>query len=241
MKDFERYKEALMYLAIVIVIAVLCFKQVQPKIVSTINLFGEVKTQSEAAQGIAQQLSTAKQKAERKKKLRMLDDITKKIYQPNGAVTDSESTFALLLDDIIEITRKNHIKTHSIQSTLDPEDDVFIKGDKAHYSANKLDMKMISDYTDFKGFLEDLYKYPYLLNINNIEIYPYSKNKRILLINLSITLYAAKSEEEAAEANTEKENKEGGEEQPQEQPQEQSQEQPQEQPQENNEEQPPTP
>jgi len=228
MKELEKYKETLMYLAIVIVIAVFSFKQIQPKVVSTINVFNEVKTQTEAAQGIAQQLSTAKQKAERKKKLRMLDDITKKIYQPNGAATDAESTFALLLDDVIEITRKNHIKTHSIQSTLDPEEDIFIKGDKVHYSANKLDMKMISDYTDFKSFLEDLYKYPYLLNINNIEIYPYTKNKRILLINLSLTLYAYKSEEDTAAAeNAEKENKEnkeGGE-----------------QPQQNSEEQPPTP
>ena len=140
----------------------------------------------------------------------MLDDITKKIYQPNGAATDAESTFALLLDDIIEITRKNHIKTHSIQSTLDPEDDIFIKGDKAHYSANKLDMKIITDYTDFKTFLEDLYRYPYLLNINNFEIYPYSKNKRILLINLTLTLYAMKSEEDVAAAeNAEKQEGEG--------------------------------
>lgn len=226
MKELEKYKETLMYLAIVIVIAIFSFKQIQPKVVSTINVFNEVKTQTEAAQGIAQQLSTAKQKAERKKKLRMLDDITKKIYQPNGAATDAESTFALLLDDVIEITRKNHIKTHSIQSTLDPEEDIFIKGDKTHYSANRLDMKMISDYTDFKSFLEDLYRYPYLLNINNIEIYPYTKNKRILLVNLSLTLYASKSEEDTAAAeNAEKENKEGGGEQPQE----------------NNEEQPPTP
>lgn len=216
MKEFERYKEVLIYLAIVIGIAVLSFKQIQPKVLSTINIFNDVKTQTEAAQSISQQLSTAKEKAERKKKLRMLDDMTKKIYQPNGTATDSESTFATILDDIIEITRKNHIKTHSIQSTLDPEDDVFIKGDKAHYSANRLDMKIISDYTDFKSFLEDLYKYPYLVNMNSIEIYPYTKNKRILLINLSITLYASKSEEETANIeNAEKqenqENQEGGE------------------------------
>lgn len=216
MKELEKYKEALLYLALIIVIVVMCFKQIQPKVMATISIFGQVKEQASAAEQINQQLSIAKQKADRKKKLRMLDDMTKKIYQPSGAATDSESTFALLLDDIIEVTRKNHIKTHSIQSTLDPEDDTFIKGDKAHFSANKLDMKMISDYTDFKGFLEDLYKYPYLLNVNNIEIFPYSKNKRILLVNLSLTLYANKSAEEtAAEENGENgENKENREERP---------------------------
>lgn len=216
MKELEKYKEIIMYLALIIVVAVFLFKQIQPKFISTINIFKQVKEQTTVAESITAQLSTAKQKAERKKKLRMLDDMTKKIYQPNGVATDAESTFAVLLDDIIEITRKNHIKTHSIQSTLDPEDDVFIKGDKVHYSANKLDMKMISDYADFKGFLEDLYKYPYLINVNSVEIYPYSKNKRILLINLSITLYASKSEEDAAAAeNAEKQEGQEGQEQPQ--------------------------
>ncbi len=196
MQNLQKYKECLMYLGLVILVAVLLFKQVQPKFVSTINLYNQVKTQTEVSNSINKQLSIAKEKVERKKKLRMLDTMTKKIYEPNGNATDSESTFAVLLDDVIEIARKNHIKTHSIQSTIDPEDDVFVKGDKAHYSACKLDMKIISDYTDFEGFISDLYKYNYLINLNSIEIYPYEKNKRILLINLSITLYTFKSEEE---------------------------------------------
>jgi len=219
MKELEKYKEPLMYLALILVIAVALFRQIQPKFAQTIDAFNQVKQQTEVSQSIANQLSTAKQKADRKKKLRMLDDMTKKIYEPNGAATDAESTFALLLDDIIEITRKNHIKTHSIQTIIDPEDDVFIKGDKAKFSACKINMKIISDYTDFKGFFEDLYKYPYLINVNSIEIYPYSKNKRILLINLSITLYANKSAEEAANAENnqqqEGENNNNNEQQPQ--------------------------
>lgn len=210
MKELEKYKELIMYLALIIVVAVFLFKQIQPKFLSTIDLFKQVKSQAEVSDSISRQLTIAKEKAERKKKLRMLDEMTKKIYVPNGAATDSESTFALLLDDIIEISRKNHIKTHSIKQIVDPEEDVFIKGDKAHYSACKLEMKIISDYTDFKGFISDLYKYPYLVNLNDIEIYPYEKNKRILLINLSLTLYASKSSEETAMEEN-KENQENGE------------------------------
>lgn len=207
MQNLQKYKECLMYLGLVILVAVFLFKQIQPKFISTINLYNQVKTQTEVSNSINKQLSIAKEKVERKKKLRMLDTMTKKIYEPNenANATDSESTFAVLLDDVIEIARKNHIKTHSIESTIDPEEDVFIKGDKAHYSACKLDMKIISDYTDFEGFISDLYKYNYLINLNSIEIYPYEKNKRILLINLSITLYTFKSEEETqAEENAEK-------------------------------------
>lgn len=211
MKELEQYKEVIMYVALIVLVAVALFKQIQPKFLSTIELFNQVKTQTEVSDSISKQLSIAKEKADRKKKLRMLDDMTKKIYQPNGAATDSESTFALLLDDIIEISRKNHIKTHSIRQVIDPEEDVFVKGDKAHYSACKLEMKIISDYTDFKEYISDLYKYPYLVNINDIEIYPYEKNKRILLVNFSLTLYAEKSSEETAQE--ENKAKEGGEQQ----------------------------
>ena len=30
--------------------------------------------------------------------------------------------------------------------------DVFVKGDKEHFSAYQLDMKIVSDYSDFEGF-----------------------------------------------------------------------------------------
>ena len=86
------------------------FKQIQPKFISTINLYNQVKTQTEVSKSINKQLSIAKEKVERKKKLRMLDTMTKKIYEPSGNATDSESTFAVLLDDVIEMARRITLK-----------------------------------------------------------------------------------------------------------------------------------
>ena len=51
-------------------------------------------------------------------------------------------------------------------------------------------MKIVTNYSDFENFIQDLYKYNYLTNINSIEIFPYVKNKRVLLINFTLTLYA---------------------------------------------------
>ena len=191
MNELQKYKESLMYLAGIIVVAVFLFQKIQPEFTRTIDLYKQVGQQKDVAAGISKQLSVAKEKVERKKKMRLLDDMTKKVYSPaEGVSLDADSAFSVLLDDIIEISRKNHIKTHSIQSTLNPSEDVFVKGDKEHFSAYQLDMKIVSDYSDFEGFIRDLYAYNYLININNIEIYPYQKNKRILLINLTLTLYS---------------------------------------------------
>lgn len=202
-----------MYLAGIIVVAVFLFQKIQPEFTRTIDLYKQVGQQKDVAAGISKQLSVAKEKVERKKKMRLLDDMTKKVYSPaEGVSLDADSAFSVLLDDIIEISRKNHIKTHSIQSTLNPSEDVFVKGDKEHFSAYQLDMKIVSDYSDFEGFIRDLYAYNYLININNIEIYPYQKNKRILLINLTLTLYStiAAPDANGGENNGEN-NGEGGE------------------------------
>lgn len=213
MNELQKYKESLMYLAGIIVVAVFLFQKIQPEFTRTIDLYKQVGQQKDVAAGISKQLSVAKEKDERKKKMRLLDDMTKKVYSPaEGVSLDADSAFSVLLDDIIEISRKNHIKTHSIQSTLNPSEDVFVKGDKEHFSAYQLDMKIVSDYSDFEGFIRDLYAYNYLININNIEIYPYQKNKRILLINLTLTLYStiAAPDANGGENNGEN-NGEGGE------------------------------
>lgn len=213
MNELQKYKESLMYLAGIIVVAVFLFQKIQPEFTRTIDLYKQVGQQKDVAAGISKQLSVAKEKVERKKKMRLLDDMTKKVYSPaEGVSLDADSAFSVLLDDIIEISRKNHIKTHSIQSTLNPSEDVLVKGDKEHFSAYQLDMKIVSDYSDFEGFIRDLYAYNYLININNIEIYPYQKNKRILLINLTLTLYStiAAPDANGGENNGEN-NGEGGE------------------------------
>lgn len=213
MNELQKYKESLMYLAGIIVVAVFLFQKIQPEFTRTIDLYKQVGQQKDVAAGISKQLSVAKEKVERKKKMRLLDDMTKKVYSPaEGVSLDADLAFSVLLDDIIEISRKNHIKTHSIQSTLNPSEDVFVKGDKEHFSAYQLDMKIVSDYSDFEGFIRDLYAYNYLTNINNIEIYPYQKNKRILLINLTLTLYStiAAPDANGGENNGEN-NGEGGE------------------------------
>lgn len=191
MNELQKYRESLMYLAGIIIVAIFLFQKLTPEIQRTIDLYKQIGTQQEVADATARQLSVAKEKVERKKKMRLLDDMTKKVYSPaEGVSLDADATFSVLLDDIIEIARKNHIKTHSIQSTINPPEDVFVKGDKEHFSANQLDLKIVSDYSDFEGFIKDLYAYNYLINFNNIEIYPYQKNKRILLINLTLTLYS---------------------------------------------------
>ena len=59
---------------------------------------------------------------------------------------------------------------------------------------------MIATYSNFANFLRELYKHEHFLEISKIEIAPYEKNKRILLVNLQIKLYAQKDPSSVEEA-----------------------------------------
>jgi hypothetical protein len=49
---------------------------------------------------------------------------------------------------------------------------------------------LIGTYTEFENFLRELFKHEHFLEISSIEIKPYQKNKRILLISMQVKLYA---------------------------------------------------
>ena len=53
-------------------------------------------------------------------------------------------------------------------------------------------MEMIGNYSNYDNFLKEMYKHEHFLDIQSAEIVPYKKNKRILLINFKVKLYAKK-------------------------------------------------
>jgi hypothetical protein len=97
-----------------------------------------------------------------------------------------------MFDDLIEMAKYNSVKMYSIAYTYNPPDDSFVKGAAGQFNVCQINMQMIADYVDFNEFLKSIYKYPYLICIDEIELKPYTKNKRILLINVQLKLYSAK-------------------------------------------------
>lgn len=120
------------------------------------------------------------------------EGVDKDFFRPLEAGVDSESILASEFSEILQLMKSNTIKTRSVKYTYDPADDNFIKGAGGKFSVCQLDMQMIASYANFKNFMKDLYKHEHYLDIANVEIVPYQKNKSILLINLKLKLYAEK-------------------------------------------------
>ena len=120
------------------------------------------------------------------------EEVVKAFYKPIGQATDTESAIAEEFAEILVVLRGNSIKMKSIEYTYDPEDDAFVQNMSDKYSVARLDMELIATYKNFESFLKELYKHEHFLDIGSIEIVPYKKDKKILIIKMQLKLYAQK-------------------------------------------------
>ena len=85
----------------------------------------------------------------------------------------------------------NKIKIKTINYDYNPESDTFVKdGGKDKYFVCDVNMEVISNYVNLGKFIQDIYQYPYYVRINEIDIKPYQKDKKVLISNIGLRLYA---------------------------------------------------
>ena len=116
----------------------------------------------------------------------------KNFYKPIEQGLDPETIIADAFTHILEIMNDYSIKARSIQYEYQPQDDNFVKNAGDQYNVATLNAEMIGTYKNFESFLKELYKHEHFLNIASIEVVPYSKDKKILVIKLKVRLYAQK-------------------------------------------------
>ncbi|UKI42223.1 MAG: hypothetical protein L6V95_04460 [Candidatus Melainabacteria bacterium] len=71
-------------------------------------------------------------------------------------------------------------------------DDVIITNDPNSFNACGVKLSLIGSYLEFQKFLNELFTYPYLVNMNTIDISPYQRDKRVLIIDVTLHMYAKK-------------------------------------------------
>ena len=118
------------------------------------------------------------------------ENIQKIFFKPISEGLDTEAAISDEFGEILQIVRENKIKMRSVKYDYDPQDDNFVKNAGNRYQVCRVTAEMIASYSNFANFLRELYKHEHFLEISKIEIAPYEKNKRILLISLQIKLYA---------------------------------------------------
>ncbi|MBR6098580.1 hypothetical protein IKP85_02420 [bacterium] len=193
LKDIILLPGVLVFIAIFMVIFIINSK-IAPGLSEYGNLSNGFKDQKEKYVSASQKLETLKQNNEAALEAASNSEgIDKEFFRPLEAGNDSELILAAEFNEILDLMKANQIKTKSVKYKYDEEvNDNFYNGSSGKFSVCQLDMVMISNYTSFKNFMKDLYKHEHYLDIASVEIVPYRKDKSILIINLTLKLYAEK-------------------------------------------------
>lgn len=114
----------------------------------------------------------------------------KKIYSPIEADLGSDTLFFTMYNDVIEMLHANSVKIKSINYKYNPEGDPFVGAGADKYFVCDVSMEVVSNYVNLGKFIEDVYKYPYYIRINKVNVKPYLRDKKILITDLGLRLYA---------------------------------------------------
>ncbi len=184
----RKFKLALTIFGVTLVIFVLLISKTVPQIQKISSIQSQTKTESSSLADLERKLTELKKSQE--EKIKEDNSVVKAFFKPISSVPDTEAAISDEFAEILQLMRENKIKARSIKNVPDPDDDNFVKFAGNRYYVCRVSAEMIANYTDFENFLRDLYKHEHFLEISKIEIVPYQKNKRILLISLQIKLYA---------------------------------------------------
>ena len=188
MEKYSRYYGVIGFVIAIIILIAFCFLIIRPKVN---NL-----TQANADFGNKTQTLASKQQLEAniKRKIKKLNDsminAQKKVYTPAESDLGNDTLFFTLYNDVIEMLHSNSIKIRTIDYTYNPETDMFVKLGKDTYFVCDINMEVVSNYVNLGKLIQDIYQYPYYIRINEIDVNPYQKDKKILVSKISLRLYA---------------------------------------------------
>lgn len=181
----KKFQIALGIFALSLIVFIFLVSKVIPEVQKISQIQNDYKTQSSALADSERKLQDLKDAKEAEN-----ENIQKIFFKPISEGLDTEAAISDEFGEILQIVRENKIKMRSVKYDYDPQDDNFVKNAGNRYQVCRVTAEMIASYSNFANFLRELYKHEHFLEISKIEIAPYEKNKRILLISLQIKLYA---------------------------------------------------
>ena len=194
MEKYSRYYGVMSFVAAVVVLFVGVYFILYPRI----NEYNQISSKIQSQNAELETKRTQKANIERKKQQlnNALISAQKKIYSPVDSGLENDSLFFTLYNDVIEMLHGNGIKIKSIDYTYNPAGDPFVEHGKDTYFVCDIDMQIVSNYVNLGKFIQDVYQYPYLIKINKIDTNPYKRDKKILISDISLRVYAHTAPEE---------------------------------------------
>ena len=186
----KNFKSVVIILCIGIGIFVLILSRVIPVAQHIIGVESDYKSAQSSLKDKKRTLENLKAKSVEEEDSK--SSLSKNFYKPIEQGLDPETVISNAFAHVLEIMRNYSVKARTLQYDYNPQDDNFVKNTTDKYTVAKLDAEMISTYKNFESFLKELYKHEHFLDISSIEVVPYTKDRKILIIKCQLKLYAQK-------------------------------------------------
>jgi len=170
------------------------------KAMPTYNTYKEVQSKTVELEDLKTQIHNLKVKKEAYEKAERVK--TKPIYKSDLESKDQLSSFGVMFEDVIQSAKYNGLKLRSIAYKLMPQGDVIANSLGDSYNACAIDMQLIGTYSQLNSYFQDIFNYPYLINLDKMSITPYIGDKKVLIADVTVIIYSEKNElqKEAAKA-----------------------------------------
>ncbi len=199
MDKYKRYYGVIAFCVALVILVFGAYQLIFPKVTELTSIKDEVASKEKDLSEQQNKLAIVQKRIKQIKE--SITSSQKKIYSPVESDLGNETLFFTLYNDVIEMVHANYVKIKSIDYKYNPETDAFVKFGKDVYFVCDVNMELVANYVNLGKLIQDLYQYPYYIKINEIEVKPYEKDKKILIANLSLRLYAHTAPEEEVPAS----------------------------------------
>ncbi len=204
----KKFKIALAILGLSVVISIALIAKTVPEIQKIVQIQQDTKTKSSELTDAERKLAELKSAAEKREV--QDSNVLQMFFKPVSEGLDTEAAISDEFGEILQLMRDNKVKARSVKYDYDPQDDNFVKNAANKYHVCRVSAEMVANYADFANFVRELYKHEHFLDISKIEIVPYQKNKKILLVSFQIKLYAQRDPSSVVETPAPTENNANG-------------------------------
>lgn len=197
MEKYKRYQGVVIFVVVLVALIAGAYSVIQPMVLKKQTLEAKIEQKNEQLAKANNDLRIVQSKIKKIKD--SISSSQKRIYYPVESDLGNDTLFFTLYNDVIEMVHTNGVKIKSLDYVYNPESDEFVKFGRDVYFVCDVNMELVSNYVNLGKLIQDIYQYPYYIKINELTVNPYEKDKKVLIANLSLRLYAHTAPDDTAE------------------------------------------
>lgn len=183
-------KDNMLFVALVILLIFVLLFKVLPNSSRIFAAFGNMKEKESAYRALKQEYDMLKQQRDELNRSKKVVKDGKTIFEAPGMQNSPEASFAPLSELVLSVAQQSGIRIRAIDYNYSPANDIIYKAQLPGYNVCELAIVAVGTYTEFQTFFKTMMKESYLTSIAEIEMTPWEKDKKILITNFKLRLYA---------------------------------------------------